>query len=64
MQNNDSGRTGKLFIPEHLRRAGSFFQHGATLQILDDHVDGDPQRIRVSLNGRELALEKRFVVES
>ena len=57
-------RAGKLEIPEHLRRYGSFFQHGAKLQILADGPGGDTSRVQVLLEGRELALEKRFVIET
>ncbi len=57
-------RTGTLSIPEHLRRPGSFFQHGAKVQILEDPAANDPRRVKIRLDGYETNMEKKFVVES
>ena len=63
-QYNSVARAGKLSVPEHMRSHMSFFQHGAKLQILEENIGGDPNRIKVRIEGRELNLDKRFVVNS
>lgn len=63
-QHNAVARTGKLSVPEHMRSHMTFFQHGAKLQILEENVGGNPNRVKVQIQGHELDIEKRFVDES
>ncbi len=62
-QYNAVARAGKLSVPEHMRAHMSFFQHGTKLQILEDNINGNPNRVKVLIDNREFDLEKRFVVE-
>ena len=64
IQYNTSARAGRLFVPEHLRGNMSYLQDGAKLQILEYNVNGDPNRVMVRIDGQELELDKRFVIES
>ena len=63
-QYNAVARSGRLSVPKHMRNHMAFLQHGTRLQILEDNVDGNPNRVKVRIDGQELNLEKRFVEES
>lgn len=60
---NSAVREGKLSVPEHLR-GKTVFEHGTKLQILEYPANGDPQRVKVLIRGKELTLEKRYVTQT